>query len=127
MLCFSLVAEPGLFSLPASWRLSCFPEPEVGRMFRVLVVDDDQAGSFLLQGVMQNLQLQHELYFTRDGLEALDLLHRRGDYAGSPRPHLILLNMNMPHLGGLETLSAIKSDPELRVIPVIMLSSANPP
>ncbi len=96
-------------------------------MFRILIVDDDQAGTFLLRGLMQNLQLQYKLYFTRDGLEALDLLHRRGDYAGSPRPHLILLDMNMPRLGGLETLSAIKSDPELCVIPVIMLSSASPP
>jgi CheY-like chemotaxis protein len=67
------------------------------------------------------------LHFVTDGVEALDFLHRRGKYTEVPRPNLILLDVNMPRLGGLETLSAIKSDPELYVIPVIMLSTSASP
>jgi len=76
---------------------------------------------------MKNLQRRHELHVARDGVEALDFLHRRGPHAQAQRPHLILLDINMPRLGGLETLSAIKSDPELCVIPVIMLSTSCAP
>ncbi len=93
-------------------------------MFRILVVDDDPAGSYLLKASMQNVRHAHELHFAGDGVEALDFLHNRGNHAGAPSPHLILLDVNMPRLGGLETLSAIKSDPVLAVIPVIMLSTS---
>ena len=96
-------------------------------MFHILIVDDDPAGAYLLGTLMKNLRRQPELHFVRDGVEALDFLHRRGSHTGAPRPHLILLDINMPRLGGLETLSAIKSDPELYVIPVIMLSGSNSP
>src|SRR5580658_1385312 len=96
-------------------------------MFRILVVDDDPASATLLREVMKNLQQRSELHFVCDGDEALDFLHRRGAHLGAPRPNLILLDMNMPRVGGLEALSAIKGDPELRVIPVIMLSASNSP
>jgi len=76
---------------------------------------------------MNNLQRQHELFIVRDGLEALDFLHRRGAYSGMARPNLILLDVHMPRLSGLETVAAIKADPELRLIPVIMLSTSNQP
>ena len=58
-------------------------------------------------------------------MEALDFLHRRGIYVAAPHPDFILLDMNMPRLSGLETLSAIRNDPELCVIPVITLRSAS--
>ncbi|HXM43984.1 MAG TPA: response regulator [Bryobacteraceae bacterium] len=93
--------------------------------FRILIVDDDRAGARLLQEVMKNLQRRHELHFVWDGVEALDFLHCRGAYLNAPRPNLVLLDMHMPRLGGLETLSAIKSDPELCAIPVIVLSTSN--
>jgi chemotaxis family two-component system response regulator Rcp1 len=93
-------------------------------MFRILVVDDDRAAAYSLREVMKNLHSRPELHFVSDGVEALDFLHRRGAYEGAPRPDLILLDVNMPRLGGLETLSAIKSDPQLYVIPVIMLSAS---
>src|ERR1700722_7021764 len=96
-------------------------------MFRILIVDDDRAGANLLRKVMENLRSQPELHFVWDGAEALDFLHRRGAHSDAPRPNLILLDVNMPRLGGLETLSAIKSDPELHVIPVIMFSASTSP
>jgi chemotaxis family two-component system response regulator Rcp1 len=96
-------------------------------MFRILVVDDDPLAAHLLQELMKNLQRRHEVCIAKDGMEALDFLHCRGPYVDAPRPNLILLDMNMPGLSGLETLSAIKRDPELCVIPVIMLSTADSP
>jgi CheY-like chemotaxis protein len=96
-------------------------------MFRILVVDDDPAAGYLLQKLMKDLQRPHELYLVKDGLEALDFLHRRGAYNHIPLPNLILLDVHMPRLSGLEALAVIKSDPELRLIPVIMLSTSNQP
>jgi CheY-like chemotaxis protein len=96
-------------------------------MFRILIVDDDPAAAHLLREVMKHLRSRPELYFVSDGVEALDFLHQRGAFPQAPRPHLILLDINMPRLGGLETLSAVKSDPELFMIPVIMLSASSNP
>src|SRR5580693_4637084 len=96
-------------------------------VFHILVVDDDRASAELLRGLMKNLRGRYELYFAWDGIEALDFLRRRGAHAEVPRPNLILLDINMPRLGGLETLSAIKSDPELYAIPVIVFSSSIAP
>ncbi len=92
--------------------------------FRVLVIDDDRAAAHLLQELMKKLQRVYKVYSVSDGMEALDFLHCRGAYLDAPRPHLILLDINMPRLGGLETLAAIKGDPELCPIPVIMLSTS---
>jgi len=94
-------------------------------VFHILVVDDDRASAELLRGLMKNLRGRYELHFVWDGVEALDFLRRRGPHAEVPRPNLVLLDINMPRLGGLETLSAIKSDPELYMIPVIMLSTSS--
>jgi CheY-like chemotaxis protein len=96
-----------------------------GNIFRILIVDDDAAAAPLLREVMKDLRRPHELYFVWDGREALDFLHGRMPHQDAPRPNLILLDINMPRLGGFETLAAIKSDPELRVIPVIMLSTSH--
>jgi CheY-like chemotaxis protein len=98
-----------------------------GEVFRILVVDDNRAEAVLLKEVMTNLRCRYELHFAGDGVEALDFLHGKGAFADAPRPSLILLDIDMPRLGGLETLGAIKSDPELCVIPVIMFSASVSP
>ena len=108
-------------------RFGLQPALSADSVFHILVVDDDRAGAELLRLVMKNLRGRYELQFAWDGVEALDCLHRRGHYANAPRPNLVLLDINMPRLGGLETLSAIKSDPELYMIPVIMLSTSSSP
>jgi chemotaxis family two-component system response regulator Rcp1 len=96
-------------------------------VFHILVVDDDRVGAELLRTLMKNLRGRYELHFVWDGVEALDFLHRREKYQDMPRPNLVLLDLNMPRLGGLETLSAIKSNPEFYVIPVIVLSTSSSP
>jgi chemotaxis family two-component system response regulator Rcp1 len=96
-------------------------------MFRILVVDDDPASGYLLQNLMKNMQRPHELHVVKDGLDALDFLHHRGSYRDIPLPNLILLDFHMPRLSGPETLAAIRSHPELRFIPVIMLSTSDRP
>jgi len=103
------------------------PALKAGTPFRILVVDDDPVAADVLREVMKNLRRRYELHFVWNGLEALDFLHCRGPYLDAPRPNLILLDMNMPRLGGLDTLSAIKGDPDLCVIPVIMLSTSSSP
>jgi CheY-like chemotaxis protein len=59
-----------------------------------------------------------------DGIEALAFLRQQGDYAGAPVPDLILLDLNMPRMDGRQTLAEIKLDPELRVIPVLVLTTS---
>lgn len=103
------------------------PALTAGDIFHILVVDDDRAGASLLPAIMNNLQGRYELHFVWDGIEAIDFLRRNGVHRDAPSPNLVLLDINMPRLGGIETLSAIKSDPELCMIPVIMLSSSNTP
>lgn len=92
-------------------------------MFRILIVDDNPAVGQVLRRLVKDLRHPAELSFVGDGEEALSFLHQLGVYADARRPHLILLDMNMPRLSGLATLSAIKNHPELRMIPVLMFST----
>lgn len=103
------------------------PVLKMERVFRFLIVDDYPSAALLLQEVMKNLQHRYEVHVVEDGAEALDFLYRRGSYVEAPHPDLILMDMNMPRLGGLETVTAIKNDPELCVIPVIMFSTVSSP
>ena len=96
-------------------------------MFLILVVDDNPGDVSLLKELMKTLSRPYHIDWVQDGSEALDFLFRRGCYANAMRPNLVLMDMNMPRLTGLEALDALKSDPELRMIPVIMLSSSTLP
>jgi CheY-like chemotaxis protein len=97
-------------------------------MFRILLVDDSADDVSLLTGLMkENITRPYQVYVATGGWDALDFLHCHGPDRDAPRPNLILLDINMPVMNGLELLSRIKSDPELALIPVIMLSSSNSP
>jgi chemotaxis family two-component system response regulator Rcp1 len=96
-------------------------------MFQILIVDDSPADATLLRHLLVSLGRSHEVYFATDGLDALDFLHCRGPYVDAPRPNLILLDVNMPKMDGHQVLAELKSDPELSVIPVIMLSTSVSP
>jgi CheY-like chemotaxis protein len=91
--------------------------------FRILLVEDNPNDIEITRRALQKGQLKNELTIARDGQEAIDLLFGR---AGDPAllPGLILLDLNLPRVDGREVLSRIKSDPELRRIPVIVLTTS---
>lgn len=87
--------------------------------FELLVVDDDEGDLLLVEETLGDMDLN--IHTAEDGHAALEFL-RSSD---NPRPHLVLLDINMPRLNGLETLKAIKSDEDLKRIPVCMLTTSH--
>ncbi len=92
-----------------------------------LIVDDDLSQLYLMESLLRDLGLQHKCHYASNGEQALDLLHRTHPFENAPRPSLILLDLNMPGMSGREVLERIKSDPQLRSIPTIVLSSSLAP
>ncbi len=98
------------------------PEP-----VRILLIEDNDAHTKLILRAFHEDHLTNPVTCVRDGAEALDYLFHRGKYqppATSPRPHLILLDLKLPKVDGLEVLRQIKADPELHPIPVVVLTSS---
>ena len=73
---------------------------------------------------LEENRLANEVVVVRDGDEALDYLHRRAPYEAASRPDMVLLDLNLPRMDGREVLAAIKSDPVLKVIPVVVLTTS---
>src|SRR5579872_1813586 len=94
----------------------------------ILVCDDDEDDRMLTQQALEDAHISNTVRFVQDGEELLDYLFQRGAYGGesglAPRPGLILLDLNMPKLDGREALKAIKEDPSLRDIPVVVLTTS---
>ena len=93
----------------------------------LLLADDDEEDRQLAKEALDEHRLANDLHFVADGRELLDYLRREGAYADpavAPRPGLILLDLNMPRLNGRQALQLIKSDPELRTIPVVVLTTS---
>lgn len=93
----------------------------------LLLVEDNDADAAALKRIASRLSIPVPVVRVRDGESALDYLHRRGAYAGAARPVLVLLDLHMPGMNGREVLAHLKSDPELRRIPVIIFSSSENP
>ena len=94
----------------------------------ILVIDDNPADQFLVLEAMKDASLEYDLRLVSDGDEALEYLYRRGRYRDSslsPRPGLILLDLNMPRFSGRQVAKAIKSDPNLKDIPVVVLTASD--
>jgi len=89
---------------------------------KVLVVEDNPDDITIIKRAMRKSEVKCELSFAYDGEEALNFLHREGEYEDAPKPDLILLDLNLPKIGGLEILDKIKQDEKLRRIPVIVLT-----
>ena len=93
----------------------------------ILLVDDDADDRMLARDALAESRLANDLREVEDGEQLLDYLQRRGKYADpavSPRPGLILLDLNMPRKDGREALKEIKADPNLRHIPVVVLTTS---
>jgi CheY-like chemotaxis protein len=93
---------------------------------RILYAEDSAADVELTLTALEEHHLANEVVVVNDGVEALDYLHRRGSFAGREpgNPAVVLLDLKMPRLDGLEVLRQVKSDPELRTIPVVIMTSS---
>ena len=93
---------------------------------RILLVEDSLRDAELILDALQSHPLAIEIVHVRDGAEALDYLYRRGPFAGrtDDQPALLLLDLKLPKVDGLEVLRQIKRDAELKVLPVVMMTSS---
>ena len=96
------------------------------KLGRILMVEDDAKDVELTLTALEEYNLANEVIVTRDGAEALDYLYSRGEYKmrSSGNPAVMLLDLKLPKVDGLEVLKQIKSDGELRMIPVVVLTSS---
>jgi CheY-like chemotaxis protein len=90
----------------------------------VLLVEDDPGDTLMIKEAFADNKVRNRLSCVSDGVEALAFLRREGAYAEAPRPDLILLDLNLPRKDGREVLEEVKADPELRTIPVVILTTS---
>ncbi|AXB43708.1 response regulator [Amycolatopsis albispora] len=90
----------------------------------ILLVEDDPGDVLMTQEAFEHHKIRNSLHVVSDGVEALEFLRRDGAYPDAPRPGLILLDLNLPKKDGREVLAEIKAEPELRSIPVVVLTTS---
>jgi len=98
------------------------------RETNILLVEDTEEHAVLMRRALERGKLKPRLFWVTDGKAALDFLHNRGVYAdgeGNPRPDLILLDLKLPKVSGLEVLKHMKGDKKLREIPVVILTASS--
>jgi CheY-like chemotaxis protein len=101
--------------------------PKKKKVITILIADDDADDRQMTKEALEEYCLLNDIRFVEDGEELMNYLHRRGKYSdpqSSPRPGLILLDLNMPKKDGREALKEIKNDPQLKIIPVIVLTTS---
>jgi CheY-like chemotaxis protein len=91
----------------------------------ILLVEDNPDHAMLIRRVLEQGTVENKVRCVKDGQEALDFLFRKRGDEGAPRPDLILLDINLPKVNGLDVLRRIKTDEELRMIPVIVLTTSD--
>jgi two-component system response regulator len=93
---------------------------------RILLVEDSPRDAELVLAALTEHHLANEVVHVRDGADAMDYLHRRGKFAdrSTGEPAVVLLDLKMPRVDGLEVLRQIKADPALKIIPVVMMTSS---
>ena len=91
---------------------------------KILLVEDQPVDVRLTEEVMKQGKVANELYVADDGEKAMQFLRKEGEYADKPRPDLVILDLNLPRMDGKEVLQAIKTDPDLLKIPVLILTTS---
>jgi len=96
-----------------------------GRLINILLVEDNPADVRLTQEALKEAaHARTRLHVAGDGVEALEFLHKEGSFASAPRPDLMLLDLNLPRVDGRQVLAEVKGDPDLRRIPVVVLTTS---
>ena len=90
----------------------------------ILLVEDNPGDVELTREAFIESRLSNHINVARDGVEALEYLRRKGVYANAVRPDIVLLDLNLPRKGGLEVLAELKADPDLRSIPIVVLTTS---
>jgi len=88
----------------------------------ILLVEDNPGDARLAKEALKESKLKNNLYIADDGVEAMDFLNKKGKYANMPRPDLVILDLNLPRKDGREVLNEIKTDDNLKRIPVVILT-----
>ncbi len=101
------------------------PAAPAVRLINILLVEDSPGDVLLTKEALREVQVANELSVARDGEEAMAFLRNEGEFAASPRPDLVLLDLNLPRMDGRAVLTAIKEDDDLRRIPVIVLTTSS--
>jgi chemotaxis family two-component system response regulator Rcp1 len=99
-------------------------DPGAGVPIEILLVEDNPADVVLTEAVLAEAKVANRLWVARDGKEAMEFLRREARHPESPRPDLMLLDLNLPRKGGLEVLAEMKADRALRAIPVVVLTTS---
>lgn len=94
------------------------------RLIEVLLVEDSDSDAMLTQEALKDAKLANNLHRVETGEQALDFLRKRGEYTEAPMPDLILLDLNLPGINGQEVLEVIKTDNQLKTIPVVILTTS---
>jgi CheY-like chemotaxis protein len=94
-------------------------------VMEILLVEDSPDDVLFTQEALADAEVPTRLHVARDGEEAMSFLRGEGGHAGAPRPDLVLLDLNMPRKDGREVLAEVKTDPELKSIPVVVLTTSS--
>src|SRR5512141_3143263 len=95
-----------------------------GRPIEILLIEDNPADVRMTQEALKAARVRHHLHVVEDGSDAIAFLYHEGRYLGVPRPDLVLLDLNIPKVGGHDVLLEIKSNDRLKHIPVVVLTSS---
>lgn len=97
----------------------------IGRQMEILLVEDSLTDAALTIGALKQGEIKHRLTLVRDGAEAMEFLRRSGKFARAPRPDLILLDLLLPKMDGIDVLAEIRGDADLQDIAVVVLTSSD--
>ena len=91
----------------------------------ILLIEDSPSDANLTMQSLQQAKITNRLHWVEEGEAAMDFLYQRGEYINAPRPDLIVLDLNLPGMDGREILADVKADPDLRRIPVVVLTTSS--
>ena len=96
-----------------------------GKPIEILLVEDNPGDADLAKEALDSSKVRNRLFIVDDGVKAMEFLRKEGEYKGVPKPDLILLDLNLPRMDGRQVLAEVKKDKELRMIPIVILTTSS--